>query len=397
MAHIQRRVRNGKVTYRVRFTDPAGRERSRTFARKGDAQRFMTETENAKARGTWIDPELGRTTFASWLERWWATTTDLRPSTRARNEASLRNHALPRFGELPLAAITQLEVRGWVADLTAKSLAPATVVKAYQVFSKVMGAAVDAGLIAQSPCRRVPLPRSEHEEMRFLTPTEVARLADAIAPRFRAFVLLGAYGGLRIGELGGLRRARLDLTRGTVTVAEIATEINGYLVTGPPKTRAGRRTVGLPDVVIAELAAHVAKYVGPESDALVFPGERGGQLRPVTFRPRIWRPATRAAGLDGLRPHDLRHTAVALWIAAGASPKEVAVRAGHTSVKTVLDVYGHLYDEADTRLRSRLDAMFVAPSAGPSTAPAELETAPARPQPHRTPPPKRKTRRGHRA
>jgi DNA-binding CsgD family transcriptional regulator len=66
-----------------------------------------------------------------------------------------------------------------------------------------------------------------------------------------------------------------------------------------------------------------------------------------------------------LRIHDLRHTAVALWIAAGASPKEVARRAGHTSVKTVLDVYRHLYDEADVALRERLEAMFV-PVVAPS-------------------------------
>ena len=78
----------------------------------------------------------------------------------------------------------------------------------------------------------------------------------------------------------------------------------------------------------------------------------------TALRGRVWRPATVAAGLDGLKVHELRHTAVALWIAAGASPKEVAARAGHTSVKTVLDVYGGLYPEADTALRDRLDAMF---------------------------------------
>jgi hypothetical protein len=61
----------------------------------------------------------------------------------------------------------------------------------------------------------------------------------------------------------------------------------------------------------------------------------------IAFRARIWRPATRNAGLDGLRIHDLRHTAVALWIAAGANPKEVAARAGHTSVSFTLDRYGH--------------------------------------------------------
>jgi integrase len=63
--------------------------------------------------------------------------------------------------------------------------------------------------------------------------------------------------------------------------------------------------------------------------------------------------------LDGLRIHDLRHTAVALWIAAGAGPKEVATRAGHTSVSFTLDRYGHLYPEADTALRDRLDELYV--------------------------------------
>ena len=72
----------------------------------------------------------------------------------------------------------------------------------------------------------------------------------------------------------------------------------------------------------------------------------------------MWRPATRAAGLDGLRIHDLRHTAVALWIAAGANPKEVTARAGHASVSFTLDRYGHLYLEADTALRDRLDALY---------------------------------------
>jgi integrase len=77
----------------------------------------------------------------------------------------------------------------------------------------------------------------------------------------------------------------------------------------------------------------------------VFAGPHGGVLRVSLFRSRFWRPAAHAAGLDGLRIHDLRHTAVALWIAAGANPKEVAARAGHASVSFTLDRYGHLYPE----------------------------------------------------
>jgi integrase len=121
----------------------------------------------------------------------------------------------------------------------------------------------------------------------------------------------------------------VNLQRGTVDVAEIVVEVKGMLFTGPPKTRAGRRTIGLPQAVVDELATHL----GPlgSADAHVFSSDKGGILRTSNFRANVWLPAVRAAGLAPLRPHDLRHTAVApQWIAAGANPKEVSVRAGHT-------------------------------------------------------------------
>jgi integrase len=380
MATIEKRVRNGRTTYRVRYRDPAGGQRSKVFARKADAQRFLNESETAKDRGTWTDPALGRVLFRDWLGEWWATTTNLRASTRARDESLLRRLALPRFGDAALAAISQRDVRAWVADLSARGLAPATVQKAYQLLGKVMGAAVDAGMLAQSPCRRVPLPKVEREEMRFLTPAEVATLADAIHQRYRALVLVGAYGGLRIGELAGLRRNRVDLLRGTVQVAEIVVEVRGMLHRGPPKTRASRRTVGLPRFVVEEVAAHLAAHLAAPGDpeAFVFTAPQGGLLRLPAFRARVWRPAVRAAGLDRLRIHDLRHTAVALWIAAGANPKEVSARAGHSSVSFTLDRYGHLYPEADAALRDRLDALYGTAQAAPTSPVVQLPRRPGR-------------------
>jgi hypothetical protein len=86
MGHIERRVWSGKASYRARYRDPAGRERSKSFRRKADAERWLAEIEHAKARGTWTDPALGRTRFDDWLASWWATTTNLRPTTRARDE-----------------------------------------------------------------------------------------------------------------------------------------------------------------------------------------------------------------------------------------------------------------------------------------------------------------------
>jgi integrase len=103
--------------------------------------------------------------------------------------------------------------------------------------------------------------------------SEFLRLAHAIRPSYRALVLVGAYNGLRIGELAGLRRSRVDLLRGTVEVAEIVTEVGGRLRVGPPKTRASRRTVGLPRAVVEELAAHLATPAPP--DAFVFTAPKG--------------------------------------------------------------------------------------------------------------------------
>jgi integrase len=102
-----------------------------------------------------------------------------------------------------------------------------------------MTAAVNADMVPRSPCRAVRLLKVEREEMRFLNPAEVARLSDVIDSRYRALILVAAYGGLRIGELAGLRRRRVDLLRGTVDVAEIVVEVRGELYMGPPKTRAG--------------------------------------------------------------------------------------------------------------------------------------------------------------
>ena len=210
--------------------------------------------------------------------------------------------------------------------------------------------------------------------MRYLDPAQVSHLADTIDQRYRGLVLLGAYGGLRLGEMFGLRWGRVDLLSRRVQVAEVCVEVKGELTFGPPKTKAGVRTVPIPSIVVDELAKLTTP--NPDPQALVFTSPHGAPLRAGQFRQRIWYPAIKDADLEGLRLHDLRHTAVALWIAAGANPKEIAVRAGHASVVTVLDRYGHLYPEAEDRLSDALDAM--ASAVTPTSEIAPRSTPPRR-------------------
>ncbi|MGH8901390.1 MAG: tyrosine-type recombinase/integrase [Egibacteraceae bacterium] len=345
---------NGR--YKVGYRTPDGRIRARRFDRKVDADRFAAAVETDKNRGEWVDPQLGKRTLSQWVDEWWPTIVNLAPSSRERLRGVLDHDVLPRFGKVPIARITHTGVATWVADLQRAGLAPATVHKCHQVLSRVLAAAVRAGLLQRNVTADVELPRIRSQEMRFITPEQITALADAHPERYRVFVLIAAYGGFRFAELAGLRRHRVDLA-GRVRVEETCVEVKGTLHWGPPKTDAGRRTVALPPFVVRALREHERQWSQPELSGLVFTAPESGPLRRSNFRHKVWLPAVRAVGLDGLRIHDLRHTAVALWIAAGANLLEVKRRAGHERSSFTMDRYGHLFPNADEDLARRLDEL----------------------------------------
>jgi integrase len=116
---------------------------------------------------------------------------------------------------------------------------------------------------------------------RIATVDQGVAIADRVPHRYRALVLVAAFGGLRWVELVGLRRRRVDLEAGTATVAEQLLEVNGAFSLGPPKSAAGHRTVTLPAAVVDALAEHLRRYVARQPDAFVFlrpraePADRG--------------------------------------------------------------------------------------------------------------------------
>lgn len=209
----------------------------------------------------------------------------------------------------------------------------------------------------------------------------MAAIAAAVEPRYRALVITAAYAGCRWGELAGLRRGNVDLDRGTISVVEQVVELrSGKLLRCDPKSAAGRRVVHLPDGVQAELKAHVATFSERGGDGLVFPGPNGGQLRSNNFRTRHWLPATRAAGVEGLRFHDLRHVAGTLASSvSGATIREVQARLGHASPAAAYR-YQHVLDNRDAEIARRLNDLYRPPdAAGDDHGPAVATRALAHP------------------
>ena len=272
-----------------------------------DAAHAWLDAKNTEIRaGKWTDPGGRKMKFTEWAEYYKTTMVDLRRSTKDRDVGYIDRYIIPTFGEMELGKIDFMAVTAWVTVLLGpgpkpwwdthkqpkrkrRALSAATATKAGQVMAKVMATAVRAGKLTANPCDGVKLPKVEHKETRFLTTAEVDRLADAINPAFRAVVYLGAFGGLRAAELFGLRRERLDLVHRRVDVAETMVEVSGHLVTGPPKTKSGRRMVPLPRTAVGALNQHLTSYPGRPSD-LVFAAPHGGPVRLASWRTRTGTP-----------------------------------------------------------------------------------------------------------
>jgi len=328
-------------------------ERARNFARRVDADRYLVTIESDKLRGLYADPRLARTRLGDWVNEWEATRTNLSQLTRIRDEGSIRNHVMPRCGQVPIGQLQPVHVGQWVADLDASGLAPATTRKAYQLLAAALSSAVDNGLIPVSPCRNVKLPKLTSPVMRILDPAEIGALADAIDEKYRALVLTPAFTGLRFGELAALHVDRFDALRKSLRVEQSLAEVRGEFVFKGPKTDASRRTVSLPSFLVEELAQHLAAY--RDESGLIFTAPEGGPMRHINLRHRTWLPAVRESVGEPCNFHTLRHTHAALLIAQGEHPKVIQERLGHASIKTTLDTYGHLFDGMDEAAAERLD------------------------------------------
>jgi integrase len=332
-----------------------------TYDTKADADAAIADGVASQRRGVWVDPRKSRMTFGNWAQHWLESDATKRPRTRVRDEEVIRLHLAPAFGDAALGAITPLDVQRAVSRWT-KVYAPNTVKRQYAVLRAILNAAVDADLIGRSPCRGVKLPTAQPTEHHIVTADELARLADELGDDYRAFAYAAAMLGLRFGELAALRVGRLDLLRGTVTVAESLGEARGELVSGPPKSAAGRRTLSIPRSLASMLSEHLARQgtTGADPDAFVFHAPCGGPLRYSNFRSLVWTPACRRAGLEDLQPHDLRRAAATAMVAAGVDVRTAQARLGHSDPRLTIGLYAQATNEGDQAAAERLEEHFMA-------------------------------------
>lgn len=335
--------------WRARYRDDTGREHSRHFPRKVDAQRWLDETTASVVTGTYVDPKTAKTTVEAWCSTWLQGYATRRASTVRQAEVHVKQ-IVEAFGPLPLSAVRPSQVRSWTARLKAEGAADSYVYALHGRLSQVLGDAVHDGILARNPCSGRTSPGSGKQRAYVATTAQVWALHDAVPEHLQAAVLLGAFVGLRTAEVCGLRVSDVDFMRGIVTPSQ---QYPGV----PLKSERAGSSVPIPADLSLALSASVARWPG---DTLVTDG-KGAGATPWQIDRAVRRARVEIDGMDAaFRFHDLRHYLASLLIASGADVKVVQARLRHASAVTTLNTYAHLWPDSDESTRAAVGSVLAA-------------------------------------
>lgn len=183
--------------------------------------------------------------------------------------------------------------------VTKAGLSPATIALVYGKLAGIMRAAVDDRKISRSPCGRgVKLPRKNGSEVVPMSPEQVVAMANAVGTRYRALVVLIAGTGMRPGEALGLTSDRVDWLRRRIRVdRQMVTLANATPKFGPVKTESSLRTVAVPQLVLDELAQHIARH-GAGPSGLIFTDAKGDPVRRNALG-HVWRRSAPSVAVKG--------------------------------------------------------------------------------------------------
>ena len=367
------------------ITLPDGKRKSFYGPTKADVVRKVNAALHSVNQGMPL-PD-ARQTLRTYLESWLETTErSVKPGTHRGYSLHVK-HLIQKLGNIRLAALTAQHLNGFYSERVKSGLSPTTVHHIHNTLHKALEDALDWDILQRNICDRVTPPPRAHHEMQFLTYEQSLRLLEvAEGHRLSHLLWLVLWSGMRIGEALGLRWNDIDFTQGALFVrysvqetpkakgrrATAKGEGTQQFMLGKPKTAYARRRIDLSQRAIEVLKTQRANLLVErvkmgaawKEQNLVFPNQRGGLMIPDNFSQRIYKRWLEKAGLEELREHDLRHTAISLMIARGIHPMSIAKIVGHRDGAFTMRVYGHLMPSMQEETRQKLESLFADKQSG---------------------------------
>ena len=355
-----------------------GPRRRVRFRTRKQAERFQTETEHRAARGEYVEPaKIPK--FAEVAEDWFASKTDRRPSHVSDLRTRLDKHLLPVFGSSKLDRITVASIEKFRNDLRDQKYAYRTINTILRIIGSVFKLAIKRGQCTKNPVDSVERAVHAAKELRggeevmdsstdsvepdnVLSPYEIRLLLASAKAGFERALFETAYlTGAREGELLALRWTDVELPKEGSGKIAIRRSLSWARLKGeevrpryfPPKTKAGRRTISIPALLVTDLKRW--RLQCPNSpEGFVFPNSEGKPVcRDWLLRVNFY-PALTRARLRRVTFHTLRHSCASAMIAAGAPVTEVQHRLGHANPAITLQVYSHFFKHTESGAADQL-------------------------------------------
>lgn len=394
----------GRVTwaYVVDLNPPGEQRRQRMasgFADEAAANAAMNRVQTERAEGLYVEPS--KVTAGRYLRDWIkglieaskvartgtrGDDDDRQPGDERDNtligwEVGVRIQLAPRLDSVPLQQLTQPRIRAAYRDIrlrgrhTGGSLKPKSVWNLHLCLHRALEDAIKDGLIKVNPAAGAMRRPKNKPEIKFWVGAQLARfLADVPDLRERTLYRVAGQTGMRLGELLGLRWADLDLANdggaeaGLISIRQqLSRRRGGGYQFGPPKTKAGRRTINASPETVVTLRAWRAQQelfrrawgdAYQLDDDLVFCREDGSKLDGTQVGKRFAR-LVQDAKVPRIRFHDLRHTSAVIGLRElGEWPDETCARLGHSSVAFTLDTYGHLLPKRGRQTAAAFDRLL---------------------------------------
>lgn len=337
---------------------------------QAEARKRMTATQRAIDNGTYQAPD--KTTVSQWLDTWMETfcAVKVKPLTFSSYAVAIKNHIKPSLGALRLQAVRGVHVQKLYNRMTADGLSAKTVKNVAAILHKAFSVAVKQGLMQANPCDAAELPKAMHKEITPLTDSEIPLFLKAIKGHpFEGAYALCLFAGLREGECLGLSWDQVNFEARRITISqqlqhEKKRSAQYYIA---PSTKSGKpRQIEPPEITFQYLRAERKRQTenrlaaGPlwsNPDNLVFTDELGRHLAISTFY-KTFKRIVSSIGRPDARPHDLRHTAATVAIAAGADIKSVQDLLGHATASFTLNVYAHTSDQMKKDTAARMQSYY---------------------------------------
>jgi len=342
-------------------SDASGKRQRQTVygLTRGEVAEKLTRLQNQKLDGNLRDTT--KLKVAEYLDRWLRDSARLTvaETTYERYEGIVRNHIKPHIGGLKLAKILPAHIQGMYSAMERQGASMSTRDHTHSVICRALNVAIRWGLVARNACDAIDAPKAIEKDIQPLTSEQAATLMrESQSDRLHALFVLAVTTGMRQAELFGLKPG--DINGATVHVRRTLQFIKGRLLVKEPKSKAGKRSIQLPQIAVDALHDHRRQMLaeGNAGSEWLFCNTVGGPLRKSNFIRRIYKPLLKRACLPMIRFHDLRHTSATILLSLGLHPKIVQERLGHAKISMTLDTYSHVLPNMQQQAATKLDQLF---------------------------------------